>query len=198
MFAGTAEAESPVAGTPATEPRAGLVIRHGNDDLRFAVVAVPVGDDRFDGVDLLEGSGLALVTTDFGALGKAVCSIEGEGCGVGECRKTVCQSGGEDAPFWKFFRWDSAGEWTVMVLGASSVSVKPGEIYGWSWTAKGSKLPPVTLEMVAAEASRQESAAPDEPGQAWLNYAAAGALLLGLAIFVKFSGVRGRKPGAAA
>ena len=98
---------------------------------------VPFAEEEIDGIDLLRRSGIPVVTVGFGALGDGVCSIAGQGCGVAECRRTVCQSSAADAPYWQYFQQDPSDPaiWTWQPLGASNSTVEDGDIFGWSWTA---------------------------------------------------------------
>jgi hypothetical protein len=83
------------------------------------------------------------VTVGFGGLGEAVCSIDGQGCGVSECRRNVCQAASADAPYWQYFRQDPANPavWRWLALGASASKVHDGDVFGWSWTASEPGLP---------------------------------------------------------
>ena len=85
---------------------AGLIVRDGDGRLTYAWVPFP--EDEIDGIALLERSGIPVVTVGFGALGEGVCSIGGLGCGVSECRCTVCQASGANAPYWQLFQQDPA------------------------------------------------------------------------------------------
>jgi hypothetical protein len=68
---------------------AGLVVRDAQGRMTYAWV--PFAEEEIDGIALLHRSGIPVVTVGFGALGEGVCSIAGQGCGVAECRRTVCQ-----------------------------------------------------------------------------------------------------------
>jgi hypothetical protein len=120
---------------------AGLVVRDAAGRLTYAWV--PFQEDAIDGIELLKRSGIPVVTVGFGALGEAVCSIGGEGCGLGECRRNVCQGSAADAPYWQYFRQDRAdpSHWTWQPLGASASEVVDGDVFGWSWTAAEPGLP---------------------------------------------------------
>jgi hypothetical protein len=141
---------------------AGLVVRDAEGRVTFAWV--PFVEKEISGIDLLKRSGIPVVTVGFGALGEGVCSIGGQGCGVGECRRTVCQSSAATAPFWQYFQQDPAdpARWRWLVLGASATMVHDGDIFGWSWTADGPMLPELPAPTIAslAGASTRES---DEP-----------------------------------
>src|SRR6478735_7292611 len=122
---------------------AALVVRHGDGAMTYAIVAFP--EDEISGMELLRRSGISLVTVSFGGLGEAVCTLEGEGCSVGDCRKRVCQTGDPSSPFWQYFRQSSPGQWVAVPLGVSSAKVHDGDVDGWSWTGHDPGLPALSL-----------------------------------------------------
>jgi energy-coupling factor transport system permease protein len=128
---------------------AGLIVRDGDGRITYAWV--PFQEDEIDGIELLKRSGIPTVTVSFGALGEGVCAISGQGCSLGECRRTVCQASGANAPYWQFFRQDPAdpGNWRWLALGGSATRVHDGDVYGWSWTGDDPHLPAVTPEQLA-------------------------------------------------
>src|SRR5690348_5607323 len=85
---------------------AGLIVRDGDGRITYAWV--PFQEEEIDGITLLKRSGIPVVTVGFGALGEGVCAIAGQGCSVGECRRTVCQASGANAPYWQLFQQDPA------------------------------------------------------------------------------------------
>ena len=120
---------------------AGLVVRDAEGRMTYAWV--PFAEEEIDGIALLRRSGIPVVTVGFGALGEGVCSIAGQGCGVAECRRNVCQGSAADAPYWQYFQQDrdDPAVWTWQPLGASSSTVEDGDVFGWSWTADDPALP---------------------------------------------------------
>jgi hypothetical protein len=136
--------------------RAGLVVRHGDGRLTYAYVTFR--EESISSIDLLQRSGIPLVTVSFGGLGEGVCSLEGDGCGVGECRRRVCQGPRTDDPYWQFFRQEAPGEWRWRNLGPSATRVHDGDIDGWSWTGEEPGLPAVTLSELATIMGIDESA----------------------------------------
>ena len=139
---------------------AGVVVRDAEGDLTYAYVAFP--EEEIGGIDLLRRTGLPLVSVGFGGLGEAVCSLAGAGCPLAECRRNVCQ-GSSAAPYWRYFRQVSPGDWQPLPLGASGARVRDGEIDGWSWTTGQAELPPLTLPDLARLAGVDEVvAAPPE------------------------------------
>jgi hypothetical protein len=149
LLAGVLLAPAPVLAQD-TLNHAGLVVRDGEGRLTYAWV--PFAAEEIDGIELLKLSGLPVVTVGFGALGEGVCAIAGEGCGVGECRRTVCQGSAVDAPYWQFFRQeaDDPSQWTWQPLGASATRIRDGDVFGWSWTGVAPGLPALTrAELIA-------------------------------------------------
>lgn len=126
---------------------AGLVIRHGEGQLTYAYMAF--SEDQISGFDLLERTGIDQVAIPFGSLGQGVCSLEGEGCPTGECRRNVCQSSG-NAPYWRYFRQVEPGMWEPAPLGASQAKVRDGTIDAWVWTSGGAGLPALSMDEIRA------------------------------------------------
>ena len=159
---------------------AGLVIRDQAGELTYAYVAFT--EPEISGIELLKRSGVAIVTVGFGGLGEGVCSIQGEGCAVGECRRRLCQGPRPDDPFWQSFRQRSPGDWRPEILGASSAIVRDGDVAGWSWTNGEAQLPAVTLSEVAARAEASVIVEPDQGEFVidWITYTGAGVILLAI------------------
>ena len=141
---------------------AGLIVRDGSGRVTYAWI--PFSEKEITGIDLLKRSGLPVVTVGFGALGEGVCSIGEEGCGVAECRRTVCQAAGADAPYWQYFRQDPLDpvRWVWLPLGASATKVSDGDVFGWSWTGNDPLLPALSPAEIAilAGAGEGDAAAP--------------------------------------
>jgi hypothetical protein len=138
---------------------AGLVVRDAEGRMTYAWV--PFAEEEIDGIDLLRRSGIPVVTVGFGALGDGVCSIAGQGCGVAECRRNVCQGSAADAPYWQYFQQDPGNPavWTWQPLGASSSTVEDGDVFGWSWTAGDPALPALPPAEIARLAGASDEAA---------------------------------------
>jgi hypothetical protein len=128
---------------------AGLIVRDGQGRLTYAWV--PFAENEITGIELLQASGIPVVTVGFGALGDAVCSIDGQGCGVSECRRNVCQASAADAPYWQYFHQDreNPGLWRWLALGPSASKVHDGDVFGWSWTASEPGLPALSRADIA-------------------------------------------------
>ncbi len=183
---------------------AGIVVDYGNGVVTYAIVPLP--DGQASGMELLRGSGLSLVSIEFGGLGDGVCSIEEHGCGVGECRR-LCQTSDPDSPYWRYFTLNGDGEWAIQPRGASSSTVVPGQVDGWSWTGDEPGLPDVdfaeVLNLAAQGDSDGEASSTtyDASGQVlvkseddppWLAYAAAG-ILAGVMVMMIVVALRRRK-----
>ncbi len=104
-------------------------------------------EEELNGIELLRRSGLEAVTIPFGGLGEGVCSLEGEGCGVADCRR-LCQTGGPDSPYWRYFGLDPGGAWAAFELGASSAEVHDGDVQLWSWSPDDAGIEPLALTEV--------------------------------------------------
>lgn len=139
---------------------AGLIVRHGDGRLTYVYVSFP--EEEITGIELLHRSGIEQVTIPFGGLGEGVCSLEREGCPVGPCRRTVCREGGDDAPYWQYFRQDRSGTWRWLTLGASATKVHDGDLDGWSWTGRDPGLPAISLSQVASLVGAENMAPSDE------------------------------------
>lgn len=129
---------------------AGLVVDYG--DGRISYAWVPFEEDELSGIDLLQRSGLDLVTVGFGGMGEGVCQIDDTGCPVGECRKRLCQTSDPGSPFWRLSQQTAPGEWTFANAGASASRVHSGEIQAWSWTGSDVTLPAISMDDLAERA----------------------------------------------
>jgi hypothetical protein len=127
---------------------AAIVVRHGDGSVTYAVVVFP--EDEISSFELLSRSTISLTTVAFGGLGEAVCTLDGEGCGLSDCRVRLCQTGDPDSPFWQFFRQDSSGAWIAQPLGASASKVRDGDVDGWSWTPHDAGIQTTTVTQVSS------------------------------------------------
>jgi hypothetical protein len=136
----------PLAGgatAQATVHSAGIYVDFGNGDT--AMVLVPFTGDEISGTELLMQSGLPVLTIGFGGFGDAVCMIETTGCDVSACRRTLCQNGDRQSPFWQYMKQSESGEWVFSPLGASANKVTDGDLNAWVWTGNTPQLPEMTL-----------------------------------------------------
>lgn len=151
------------AGMPAasaTEPVhvAGLIVDYGGGEMTYAWV--PFTEEEISGVDLLEKSGLSVLTVGFGGMGDAVCKIVRTGCDVSACRLRLCQTADHSSPFWQYLRLGPDGKWTKQPLGGSSSKVRDGAIDAWVWAGSDSmpQLPVLSLSSLAEHAGVESSA----------------------------------------
>jgi hypothetical protein len=134
----------------AKEPNvAGLIVDYGDGRMSYAVV--PFDEENISGVDLLEMSGLDLVTIGFGGLGDAVCQIDDTGCPVDDCRKRLCQTSDPESPYWQFSKL-ADDEWLFVATGASGAKVQDGDVYAWSWIGTTPDLPTMSIDELAERA----------------------------------------------
>jgi len=120
--------------------RVGLVIRHGSGTI--ITRCVEFSGSEISGYDLLMRSGLDIVA-DFGSgMGAAICSIEGEGCPVNEC--LTCAT----PDYWSYWRLTD-GAWSYYQAGASTSTVRDGDVEGWSW-GSGDSPPVLSFDQICA------------------------------------------------
>ena len=139
-------------GTPHAQPVedisiAGLVVEFGDGEVAYALV--PFTESSLSGFDLLDRSGLALLSVEFGGLGQGVCAIEETGCDPSACRVRVCQTGDPDSAFWQYAQQNGDSAWSPSPLGASNSEVIDGGIDAWSWSSDPPNPGAVTLEDIA-------------------------------------------------
>jgi hypothetical protein len=140
----------------AQEPNvAGLIVDYGDGRISYAVV--PFEEEEINGLDLLQESGLDVVTVGFGGLGDAVCQVDDTGCPVDDCRKRMCQTSDPESPFWQFSKLGDEGEWLFVATGASGAKVRDGDIYAWSWVGSDPELPVLSLDELAERAGGHPS-----------------------------------------
>ncbi len=192
------------AATPAHA--AGVIVDYGNGATSYAWV--PFGEDHLNGVDLLERSGLPVLTVGFGGLGDAVCRIQKTGCDVSACRARLCQTAAADSPYWQYFRLGANGQWTTQALGASASVVRDGDVDAWVWTGKPSlpAMAPLSLAGIAARTGADPADADGKPVTITIGdlrgavarstrpeYVAGGAIILAICAAGAFSFLRVRR-----
>ena len=139
---GAAPASNP---EPANEPNAADVVVDFGDG-RTVTRRVTFTSPTISGLQALQSSGLALTTVDF-SFGTAICAIEGVGCPASNC---FCNAD----KFWGYQFWDGAA-WQGYMAGAGSTAIGDGAVEGWAWGVSGSNPPPVSSEILAANAALQ-------------------------------------------
>ena len=145
------------SGTGQPEPnRVGLVVVHG--DGTIVKKCVEFSAESITGAEALQRAGLEPVLSSYGGLGYGICAIDSEGCAAGEdcfcqCRKSPCS-------YWVYSHRQQDGAWTISGLGASSWTLRSGDIDGWVW-GDGTETPPlVTFEDVCPVEAKGVVASP--------------------------------------
>jgi hypothetical protein len=159
---GTAQASGIVASEPGCSQRvssaavnqAGLVVAFG--DGRTLTFCIEFDEDSITGLELLQRSGLQLVTSNSSGLGAAVCSIEGEGCqDPGDC---FCKCKGGSCEYWAYYLYEDSA-WKFSPVGAGNRSIRNGDIDGWAWGG-GSGDAPNGNALACAEPTPTNTAIP--------------------------------------
>jgi hypothetical protein len=137
------------AGSTGTVNVAGLVVDYG--DGRISYVVVPFEEDSISGMDLLERSGLDLLTIEIGGMGAAICEIEDVGCDVNACRTRMCQTGDPASPFWRHMIGTDGDDWRFSSRGAGSSVVEDGDVYAWFWSGDDPTGPSLSVDDLAQQ-----------------------------------------------
>ncbi len=111
---------------------AGLVVTFG--DRHTQAFCIEFSEDTISGLQLLQRSGLPLVTSSASGLGAAVCSIDGEGSNDPTNCFASCTGG--TCAYWAYYRFVD-GAWNFSQLGAAQRIVHDGDIDGWAWGPGG-------------------------------------------------------------
>lgn len=133
-----------VVAQPAPEQRAAVVVDTGTEVRR---VCVRFTEESLTGIEALVRAGTDPVLRAFAGKGAAVCSLCGTGCpGDGSC--LTCDPAGR---FWSYSRAPSGtGTLRTSGVGASSTTVRDGDVEGWRWGTGGSP-PFATVAEVCGE-----------------------------------------------
>ena len=116
------------SGTSDGVNRAGLVVTFGGG--RTENFCIEFTEESITGMQLLQRSGLTVVTDSFGGVGAAVCNIDGEGCDdPGNC---FCKCGGGQCQYWAYFQFRD-GAWAYSPQGSGLRIVRDGDTDGWVW-----------------------------------------------------------------
>jgi hypothetical protein len=143
------------AGTAGATNYAGLVVQHGDGSVVSRCVAFE--ESSISGIELLSRSGLSVdaATSGYGA---SVFGIDGEGT-------SADWTSGRAS--WAY--WHLRGGWVFSPVGASSYSVKQGDVEGWAWGSQTSPVSPpvITFDQLYREAYGEPAAhAPSSGGSA--------------------------------
>ena len=108
----------------------GVLVEFPNQEVLPFCVPVETPSDK---VTALLATGLDATTYDFGALGEAVCAIEGVGCPAtsADCLTCECTFLPDDPCFyWLYFRWnETEGVWDPTY----DPTVQDGDVTAWVW-----------------------------------------------------------------
>jgi len=132
---------APLSTIAQVEQRAGLVIVHGDGSVVTQCIAFDA--PSLSGAELLVRSGLDLAM-EAGAMGAAICRIDGEGCNFPQ-ETCFCQCESTPCRYWSYWRLQE-GRWVYSNLGAGNTTVRNGDVEGWRWgvgTAQTAEPPPL-------------------------------------------------------
>lgn len=138
--------------TPIDEPNiAALVVDYGDGAVSYALV--PFDGDSISGLELLERSGLDLLSISFGGMGVGICAIQDVGCDIDACRGRMCQTGDPASPYWQYLRApdEPGSNWAYSPRGISGATVQPGDVNAWFWTGTTPASPALSVDDVATE-----------------------------------------------
>jgi len=157
-----AGALAPVAapGVACAASSAALVVSTGNNDYTYCV---ELGGSSVNGVELIQRAGSQHgLQYKLGYGGRAVCMLANVGASGSDCF-------GEHPYFWGYWQGDGSGGWKWSGSGAANITVRAGDVNGWSWGTgdSGSSHPaPVaaTYESVCGTTpSPEPTPPPDRP-----------------------------------
>jgi hypothetical protein len=104
--------------------RVGLVVVHG--DGSTTTRCIEFNESEISGYDVLQRSGLEIVTSQDSGPGAAICAIGGEGCPKSSC--LTC-----DVPnYWSYWHLEGSA-WIYSPVGASIYKIHDGDVEGWRW-----------------------------------------------------------------
>uniref|UniRef100_A0A7C1JB47 DUF4430 domain-containing protein n=1 Tax=Caldilinea aerophila TaxID=133453 RepID=A0A7C1JB47_9CHLR len=132
---------APLPTVAQVEQRAGLVIVHGDGSVVTQCIAFDA--PSLSGAELLVRSGLDLAM-EAGAMGAAICRIDGEGCNFPQ-EACFCQCESTPCRYWSYWRLQE-GRWVYSNLGAGNTTVRDGDVEGWRWgvgTVQTAESPPL-------------------------------------------------------
>ena len=151
---GTAEEAGSTAGCPTPTPagsgdnQAGLVVTFG--DGTTETICVSFSEDQINGYELLQRSGLTIVSEFFPSQnGYGICKISNggsDGCNYPE-EDCFCNP---DGLFWAFWILENNSTWEFSQVGVSRAPVNNGDVQGQKWD--GEDPPPVcTFEQICGD-----------------------------------------------
>ncbi|CAN5670464.1 hypothetical protein BH20ACT23_BH20ACT23_18510 [soil metagenome] len=148
------------AGVACAASSAALVVSTGSNNYTYCV---ELGGSSVNGIQLIQRAGNQHgLQYKLGYGGNAVCMLANVGASGNDCF-------GEHPYFWGYWRDNGSGGWDWSGTGASNVTVRAGDISGWSWGTgdSGSSHPPppaTTYESVCGAAPAPDpKPEPDKP-----------------------------------
>jgi hypothetical protein len=140
---------------------AALVVEHGSGSTIQRCVAF--SSATITGDQLLELSGIEVVTATLGGFGQAVCQIDHEPADFSACLPP------SPDPYWVLFVSRGGGPWTLSNLGISSQTFADGDAEGFRYDPQtGSAAPPPVPTPCPSPTSRP-TATPEPPAGATLR-----------------------------
>lgn len=129
------------------EHQAGLVIQFADNQVQ--TFCIGFSEPTITGLELLERTNLPLSTQSQG-MGAAVCSIDSQGCNYPN-QACFCGCSGGACKYWALQKLENQ-RWVYANVGASAITVQPGEVYGWAWGAgnveQGQEPPVMSFEQI--------------------------------------------------
>lgn len=162
---GPSLAAEPGGGASAAAPRnaAAVVIDTGAEVRK---VCVRFDEPELTGEELLRRANVQATFAEY-SIGMAVCSLCGVGCPADDC---FCESA-STGRYWNYSRAEGAG-WQRSNLGASSTTVRDGDVEGWAWGTEGATPPWIGFESICVDVDPPSSAAPETASPAPAAHAA--------------------------
>lgn len=129
--------------TSGPRQRAGLIVVHGDGNLRTACVAFD--EQEISGTDLIDRSSLSSSLDPTNPMGVLVCALDGEGCSYpAEKCLCACDQPGE-CTYWAYFTLSDDGTWAYSPLGPSMRRLADGDLDAWVWLAGTGQSGPATI-----------------------------------------------------
>ncbi len=164
-----------VASPACAADTAQVVVRGSGGSVKQTCITLPAG--RVDGVQFLRLAGYRVSTRDYGGtLGEAVCSLDGDGTASSDCPSAKGH--------WHLWLFKDA-KWAEAIEGASSTTVEPGDVHGWTWqTPTDVEPPPLPSRQLACTKVAARSTSPDSAQGDRANSVggAAVAIVVGVAV----------------
>jgi hypothetical protein len=137
--------------------QAGVVIQFSDGSVHTACVELGP-DGQATGEEVLRASGTTILMDYSSGMGVTVCKIGNTGCNF-PTEKCFCQctmKPGDPCVYWTYFHLLD-GQWRYASLGASSYTVRPGDVEGWVWgpgaVGGGTQPPLIPFEQICSAPS---------------------------------------------